>query len=123
MNRTKELLLSLASPPPHRCYLCETECPMDEDGLCENCRRLLKLAISPAPPEGLDGLSAGLQYCDELSHVFFRFKAKERPTIKAFCWLNMSPPAMGSPFVRISLSASSPLPSRRSFWANSAAEI
>ncbi len=78
MNRTKELLLSLASPPPHRCYLCETECPMDEDGLCENCRRLLKLAISPAPPEGLDGLSAGLQYCDELSHVFFRFKAKER---------------------------------------------
>ena len=78
MDRTKELLLSLAAPPPHRCYLCESECYTAEDGLCDKCRRILKLAISPTPPEGLDGLSAGLQYCDELGPVFYRFKAKER---------------------------------------------
>ena len=78
MDRTKELLLSLAAPPPHRCYLCESECYTAEDGLCDECRRILKLAISPTPPEGLDGLSAGLQYCDELGPVFYRFKAKER---------------------------------------------
>ena len=78
MDRTKELLLSLATPPPHRCYLCDEEAALGEDGLCDQCRRMLKLAISPAPPEWLDGLTAGLQYCDELSTVFFRFKKKER---------------------------------------------
>ncbi len=78
MDRAKELLLSLAAPPPHRCYLCEEERLLGEDGLCDDCRRMLKLAISPAPPEGLDGLTAGLQYCDELSTIFFRFKKKER---------------------------------------------
>ncbi len=78
MDRIRELLLSLAAPPPHRCYLCEQERLLGEDGLCDECRRMLKLAISPAPPEGLDGLTAGLQYCDELSTIFFRFKKKER---------------------------------------------
>ena len=74
MDRTHELLLSLASPPPHRCFLCDRESLVGEDGLCDECRRTLKLAISPAPPEGLDGLTAGLRYCDELGSVFFRFK-------------------------------------------------
>ena len=60
MDRTKELLISLIAPPNHRCYLCEAECPTSEDGLCDGCRSTLKLAISPAPPEGLDGLTAGL---------------------------------------------------------------
>ena len=78
MDRVKELLLSLAAPPSHRCYLCERERSLGEDGLCDDCRRTLKLAISPAPPEGLDGLSAGLQYCDELGTIFYRFKKKER---------------------------------------------
>ena len=78
MDRVEELLISLAAPPSHRCYLCEREWPLGEDGLCDACRQALKLAISPAPPEGLDGLSAGLQYCDELSTVFYRFKKKER---------------------------------------------
>ena len=35
-------------------------------------------AISPAPPEGLDGLTAGLRYCDELGTIFYRFKTGER---------------------------------------------
>lgn len=78
MDRTKELLLSLASPPPHRCCLCSEESPVGEDGLCDDCRRGLQLAISPAPPEGLDGLSAGLRYTEELGTVFFRFKRMER---------------------------------------------
>ena len=78
MDRAKELLLSLAAPPIHRCYLCEEECPSAEDGLCDECRRILKLAISPAPPEGLDGLTAGIQYLDELGTVFYRFKRSER---------------------------------------------
>ena len=78
MDRTHELLLSLASPPPHRCFLCDRESLVGEDGLCDECRRTLKLAISPAPPEGLDGLTAGLRYCDELGSVFFRFKVMER---------------------------------------------
>ena len=78
MNRIKDLLISLAAPPPHRCYICEEEHSLGEDGLCDECRRALKLAISPAPPEGLDGLTAGLQYCDELGTIFFRFKKKER---------------------------------------------
>ncbi len=78
MNRTTELLLSLAAPPPHRCFLCEAERMLGEDGLCDECRRSLKLAISPAPPEFLDGLTAGLQYCDELGTIFYRFKKKER---------------------------------------------
>ena len=78
MDRTKELLLSLASPPPHRCCLCNEESPVGEDGLCDDCRRGLQLAISPAPPEGLDGLSAGLRYTEELGTVFFRFKRMER---------------------------------------------
>lgn len=78
MDRTKELLLSLAAPPSHRCYLCEEEEILGEDGLCDACRRALKLAISPAPPEGLNGLSVGLQYFDELGTIFYRFKKKER---------------------------------------------
>ncbi len=84
MNRVKELLISLAAPPNHRCYLCERECPTTEDGLCDGCRASLKLAISPAPPEGLDGLSAGLQYSDDLSTVFYRFKKKERTDYTPF---------------------------------------
>ena len=76
MERTQELLISLIAPPNHRCYLCEQECPTSEDGLCGDCRSELKLAISPAPPEGLDGLTAGLQYGDALATVFYRFKKK-----------------------------------------------
>lgn len=93
MDRTKELLISLAAPPPHRCYLCEAERFLGEDGLCDECRRTLKLAISPAPPEGLDGLSAGLQYCDELSTVFYRFKKKERRDYTPFLAQFISIPA------------------------------
>ena len=78
MDRTEELLLSLAAPPPHRCYLCEQERLLGEDGLCDECRRELKLAISPAPPVGLDGLTAGLRYSDELGVLFYRIKKKER---------------------------------------------
>ena len=78
MDRVQELLLSLAAPPPHRCYLCEREDMLGEDGLCSDCRRALKLAISPAPPEGLDGLSAGLQYTEDLATIFYRFKKQER---------------------------------------------
>ena len=78
MERTKELLLSLAAPPPHRCYLCERENILGEDGLCDECRRSLKLAIAPAPPVGLDGLSAGVQYFEDLGTIFYRFKKKER---------------------------------------------
>ena len=54
-------------------------CPfLGEDGLCDDCRRILKLAISPAPPEGLDGLTAGIRYCDQLRTPFYRFKDGER---------------------------------------------
>ena len=84
MDRTEELLLSLAAPPPHRCYLCEQERLLDEDGLCDECRRELKLAISPAPPVGLDGLTAGLRYSDELGVLFYRFKKKERRDYSPF---------------------------------------
>ena len=84
MDRTKELLISLIAPPNHRCYLCEQECPTSEDGLCDDCRSGLKLAVSPAPPECLDGLTAGLQYCDELATVFYRFKKKERTDYAPF---------------------------------------
>lgn len=78
MERVHELLLSLITPPPHRCYLCDEEAVVGEDGLCDGCRNQLKLAISPAPPPGLDGISAGLRYCDELGTVFYRFKRRER---------------------------------------------
>lgn len=84
MDRVKELLLSLVAPRNHRCYLCDQECPTTEDGLCDDCRNLLKMAISPAPPEGLDGLTAGLRYCDELATVFYRFKKKERTDYAPF---------------------------------------
>ena len=78
MDRAKELLLALAAPPPHRCYLCDREAFLGEDGLCDACRQTLMLAISPALPEGLDGLSAGLRYCDALGTIFYRFKKRER---------------------------------------------
>ena len=78
MDRVQELLVCLLSPPPHRCYLCERECEPSEDGLCDDCRRKLKLAIAPAPPEYVDGLTAGLQYCEELGTLFYRFKVNER---------------------------------------------
>ena len=78
MERVEELLVSLIAPPNHQCYLCDREWPTAEDGLCDDCRRALKLAISPAPPVGLDGLSVGIQYCDALSSVFYRFKNMER---------------------------------------------
>ena len=84
MERTQELLISLIAPPNHRCYLCEQECPTSADGLCGDCRNELKLAISPAPPEGLDGLTAGLQYGDALATVFYRFKKKERTDYAPF---------------------------------------
>ena len=61
MERVEELLVSLIAPPNHQCYLCDREWPTAEDGLCDDCRRALKLAISPAPPVGLDGLSVGIQ--------------------------------------------------------------
>lgn len=78
MDRVKELLVSLVAPPNHRCYLCEREWPASEDGLCDDCRQTLKLAISPAPPAGLDGLTAGIQYFEGLGTIFYRFKARER---------------------------------------------
>ena len=84
MDRVKELLIALAAPPNHQCYLCEREWPTTEDGLCDDCRASLRLAISPTPPAGLDGLSAGLQYSDELSTIFFRFKKKERTDYTPF---------------------------------------
>lgn len=84
MDRIKDLLLSLVAPNNHRCYLCDQECPASEDGLCENCRQTMKLAISPAPPAGLDGLTAGLQYSDALSTVFYRFKKKGRTDYTPF---------------------------------------
>ena len=84
MDRIKELLLSLAAPPSHRCYLCEREWPTNEDGLCDECRASLRLAINPAPPAGLDGLSAGIQYSDELGAIFYRFKRKERTDYTPF---------------------------------------
>ena len=84
MDRTRTLLISLAAPEPHRCYLCELESILGEDGLCDGCRNELKLAISPAPPVGLDGLTAGLQYSEELATVFYRFKSKERSDYTPF---------------------------------------
>jgi len=59
---------------------------LGEDGLCDPCRRELKLAISPAPPVGLDGLTAGLQYheSDTLKNVFYRFKRNGRTEYAPF---------------------------------------
>lgn len=84
MDRIRSLLLSLAAPAPHRCFLCDRENILGEDGLCDDCRRKLKLAIAPAPPVGLDGLTAGLQYCDDLSTIFSRFKRNERTEYTPF---------------------------------------
>ena len=91
MEPVEALLLSLVAPPNHRCYLCEREWPTTEDGLCDDCRRSLKLAISPAPPAGLDGLSVGIQYCEPLGSIFYRFKTQERREYTPFLAQDLLP--------------------------------
>lgn len=92
MTPKRELLLSLVSPPPHYCYLCGEEAELGEEGLCSECRKKVRLAVAPAPPPYLDGLTAGLFYEDAVATAFYRFKAKEHIHLAPFFAQFMSIP-------------------------------
>lgn len=61
-------------PGPYRCYLCEEEDMIGEDGLCDECRAKLKYYPNPSYLAPLDGMTIGLQYSDEISAAIMRFK-------------------------------------------------
>lgn len=62
------------TPGPYQCYLCDEEDIIGEDGLCDVCRSKLKYMPNPICLQPLDGITVGLQYCDELSAAVMRFK-------------------------------------------------
>lgn len=76
----------------HRCCLCDQEAALGAEGLCDECRKKLKLCIAPAPPPPLDGLTAGLLYNEDTSSAFYRFKAKEQLYLGGFFAQYMSIP-------------------------------
>lgn len=84
MSGYGELAASLLSPSPHVCCLCGKERYLGPDGLCEQCRPLIRFANEPAPPAELDGLTAGLVYDEPLAHAFYRFKARGETYLAAF---------------------------------------
>lgn len=79
-----ELFAGLFSPSPHLCCMCQKERYLGADGLCEECRAVIRFCNAPAPPAELDGLTAGLVYDDVLAHVFYRFKAGGETYLAAF---------------------------------------
>lgn len=92
MNPVRETARTLISPHPHECCLCREEAPLGEDGLCDLCRKNLRLSVNPAPLFPLDGLTAGLNYDEKVAHAFYRFKKKEQTWLAAFFAQYMSIP-------------------------------
>lgn len=76
----------------HRCCLCEKEATLGAEGLCDECRKKLRLCIAPTPPPPLDGLASGIQYNRDTASAFYRFKAKEQQYLGGFFAQYMSIP-------------------------------
>lgn len=67
-------LLAYVFLPRCHCVLCQREASVGDDLLCEDCRRRLRVCVSPAAPQPLDGLCAGLVYEDDAVWAMHRFK-------------------------------------------------
>lgn len=76
----------------HRCCLCDQEAALGAEGLCDGCRKKLKLCVSPTPPVHLDGLTSGIQYNTDTAPAFYRFKTKEQKYLGGFFAQYMSIP-------------------------------
>lgn len=64
--------------PDCSCWLCRRDALLGEDHLCDACRGQLLACISPAAPQPLDGLSAGLQYEEPAKGAIHAFKYGKR---------------------------------------------
>ena len=56
------ILRDLFCPDNCACLLCGQECEELKHYICPNCAAALRPSVNPAPPDGLDGLTAGLCY-------------------------------------------------------------
>ena len=94
-DRNKENLTFIADslmPGPYRCYLCEEEEIVGEDGLCDSCRAKIRYYPNPTCLAPLDGITIGLQYSDEISGAVMRFKKSGQTEYAGFFTQYMSVP-------------------------------
>lgn len=61
-------------PGPFICLLCDHEDYIGEDGLCDVCRQKIMACPDPSFTQPLDGVTAGLQYNDEIIAAVIRMK-------------------------------------------------
>ena len=80
----KLALMDAVAPDPCRCYLCDEEAKVGEDGLCDDCRRTLLYCPDPVYRQPLDGLTVGLTYTDAVKDAVLRFKNGRKPEYAAF---------------------------------------
>jgi len=71
-------------PGPHQCFICDEEDLIGDDGLCDACRAKLKYYPAPICSQPLDGITIGLQYCDEIAAAVLRFKKYDMPEYASF---------------------------------------
>lgn len=93
MGRKADILYETLFGGMHSCCLCTEEAFIGEDGLCDSCRSQVKLCISPANIEGLDGFYAGLLYTDNISSAIYRYKKREHYYLGSFFAQYMHIPA------------------------------
>ena len=92
-NGKSDFLKDALMPGPYQCFLCDEEDVLGDDGLCETCRKKLKLCPNPTFLAPLDGITVGLQYCDELSAAIMRFKKHGQREYAGFLAQYLSVPA------------------------------
>ena len=74
-NRERvRFLTDTLMPGPFRCYLCDTETEIGEDGLCDACRHAIRFLPNPTFLPPLDGVTVGLRYSPEIASAVLRYK-------------------------------------------------
>ena len=76
-EKNKERLTFFAdtlTPGPYRCFLCDKETEIGEDGLCDACRHAIRYLPNPTFLPPLDGATVGLRYSPEIAAAILRYK-------------------------------------------------
>lgn len=79
-------------PGPYQCMLCNEEDIIGEDGLCEACRREIRLLPNPTCLAPLDGIAVGLQYSEKIASAIMRFKKSGQTEYAGFFTQYLSVP-------------------------------